>query len=244
MKLTAKYSIRKADKIIAVSKATADSLVTIMGIPDEKIVVIHNAADQYKPVAKEKASAYITEKYNITPNYILTLLTLEPRKNLELLLKVFSVLKVKKVNLRLAVAGASGWKDSYLRENYGRFNLTENEVKFLGYVPEEDIAYLYSGASVFLFPSRYEGFGIPPLEAMTCGTPVISTNVFSLPEVIGDAGILLDPDDIDGWVEAIIKVVSDETKREEMRRKGIERAKLFSWKIAAEKTLKVFESLY
>jgi glycosyltransferase involved in cell wall biosynthesis len=238
MQIVARRSIKAADHIIAVSNSTAGALVDLFGVRREKISVIHHGADRYVPLDRDESAEYISERYKTDKDYVLTVSTIEPRKNLKTLLRVFSRLKPE--GLQLLVAGASGWKTSSLQEEYGRLGLTEREVKFLGYVPEEDMNRLYSGAKLFAFPSIYEGFGIPPLEAMASGTPVIASRESSIPEVVGNAGMLLDPYDEEAWEAAILRVMSESALREEMRKKGIERAKIFSWEKAARETLEVF----
>ncbi len=242
MKLVADRSIKAADHIIAISHATARSIQKVFGIPEEKITVIHLAAGGYASLEKDASAAYISEKYRTNKNYALTVSTVEPRKNLVTLLRVFSELKYE--GFQLVVAGASGWRTSSILEEYEKLGLSEKEVKFLGYVPDEDMNRLYSGARLFVFPSVYEGFGMPPLEAMASGTPVLASNSSSIPEVAGGAGILLDPYDVEGWKETILKVMSNGELQEEMREKGLKHAKQFSWEEAARQTLKVFENVF
>jgi glycosyltransferase involved in cell wall biosynthesis len=242
MKLLADRSIKISDHIITVSNTTAQAITDVLDIRRQKITVIYHGADQYIPLKKEDSAEYISEKYKTNKAYVLTVSTIEPRKNLATLLMAFS--KLKSDGFQLLIAGASGWKNSPIYREYEELGLTENQVKFLGYIPDEDMNKLYSGALLFAFPSFYEGFGMPALEAMACGTPVISSNTSSLPEVVGDAGILLDPDDTDLWIETIRKVIDNEEIRCNMREKGLVRAKLFSWKKAAVETLKVFKTLY
>lgn len=239
MKLVAERSIKAADHIIAVSGATARAVTETFGVRPEKISVIHHGAGPYSPLDEDESAEYISAKYGTDRRYALTVSTLEPRKNLRTLLSVFSMLG----GPQLLVAGAQGWRTSSIYKEYTALGLTEQKVKFLGYVPGEDMNRLYSGARLFVFPSIYEGFGMPPLEAMASGTPVISSNSSSLPEVVGDAGVLLGSYDEEGWRGAISRLISDDAAREEMRTKGIERARLFSWEKAARETLGVFERL-
>lgn len=233
------HFIKSADHIISVSKSTASSLTNSFNISPEKVTVIYHAADSYKLLDKQISSKKISEKYNVSRDYLLTVGTIEPRKNLKFILNVLS--RLKNEGLQLVVAGAIGWRTSSIFKEYSRLGLSDKHVKFLGYVPEEDMNTLYSGASLFLFPSIYEGFGLPPLEAMASGTPVISSNISSLPEVVGDAGILLSPFDAKGWMEAILSVISDSKLRQELIDKGLKRAKSFSWLTSAAETLKVFQ---
>lgn len=241
IRLFTRRSIKSADHIITISQATANSLTEVVGVPRERVRVIYPAADGYAPMDKDESSEYISQKYGISKNYILTVSTVEPRKNLNLLLRVFGGLKER--GYQLVVAGASGWRTSSILEEYEKLGLTEKEVKFLGYVPDEDMNRLYSGARLFVFPSLYEGFGMPPLEAMASGTAVIVSDSSSLPEVAGEAGILLPPNDEAAWTNAIVRVMDDEALGERMREAGVERAKLFSWEKAAREILDVFKGL-
>lgn len=234
-------AIKGGDHIITISEATASSLIEVLGVPRGKISVVYPAADTYAPLAKSASAEYISDKYGTSKNYVLTVSTVEPRKNLRTLLRVFGELRGE--GLQLLVAGASGWKTSAIHQEYERLGLTERDVKFLGFVPDEDMNRLYSGARLFVFPSVYEGFGMPVLEAMASGTPVIVSNSSSLPEVAGDAGMLLDPHDEGGWRKAVIEVLSDDSLQESMVMEGIKRAKLFSWERSAVQTLRVFENM-
>lgn len=238
LNVLAKRSIKSADHIITISKATAGSLIEVEGVSPDKISVVYPAADSYRPLDKTAAAGYISEKYGASVNYVLAVSTVEPRKNLTTLLRAFRALKNEEI--QLLIAGASGWKNSAISSEYKKHGFSEKQVKFLGYVPEEDMNSLYSGASLFVFPSIYEGFGIPPLEAMASGTPVIVSNSSSLPEVVGEAGILLEPLDETAWRSAVQKVLSDSSLREGMIKKGFAQANLFSWREAGLRTLKIF----
>lgn len=240
-KLIFRKSITKADHIITISEATANALGKILNVSRDRITIAYPAADGYQPLDKSASLEYISQKYGVNKKYVLTVSTVEPRKNLVTLLNVFAELKSS--DFQLLIAGASGWKTSAIYSKYNELGLSENEVKFLGYVPDEDMNRLYSGARLFVFPSVYEGFGIPPLEAMASGTPVIVSNSSSLPEVVGDAGVLLDPYDADAWSATISVIMSDVSMQDEMIEKGIKRAGVFSWESSALKTLMVFERL-
>lgn len=238
-KLLFKRSIKKADHIITISKATAKALQEVLHVPSNKITIAYPAADGFSRLDKIASAEYIARKYNVSRNYALTVSTVEPRKNLSILMKAFAGLKSS--GLQLLVAGASGWKTTQIYSEYAKLGFSEREVKFLGYIPDEDMNRLYSGACLFVFPSVYEGFGIPPLEAMASGTPVVLSNSSSLPEVGGDAAIFVDPYDVSGWQDIILKVSLDRLLQADMIEKGIEQAGRFSWKCAAQQTLEVFE---
>jgi len=232
-------SVNSADHIVVISKATKDSLIEVMGVSEGKITIAYPASDGFIPLDKESSSDYISKKYGTSRNYILTVSTVEPRKNLITLLRAFS--KVRDLGYQLLIAGASGWKTSNIFREYEVLGLSEKEVKFLGFVPDEDMNKLYSGAEVFVFPSIYEGFGIPPLEAMASGTPVIASNSSSIPEVVGSAGILLDPLSVDEWAGAIKNLLGDREMRKSLIVSGLKQAGSFSWLESAKKILEVIK---
>jgi glycosyltransferase involved in cell wall biosynthesis len=240
-KLLFKRSIKKADHIITISQATAKSLQDVLHVPSDKITIAYPAADGFSRLDKIASAEYISGKYGVNKNYVLTVSTVEPRKNLKTLLRAFSGLKNE--GFQLLIAGASGWKNSGIYAEYKKHDFSERDVKFLGYISDDDMNRLYAGASLFVFPSIYEGFGIPPLEAMASGTPVITSNVSSLPEVVGDSGIMITPYDVAAWTEAIRNTLSDKSKCDDMIKRGIERAKMFSWEFSAQQALAVFRKM-
>ena len=169
--------------------------------------------------------------------------TIEPRKNLPGLLQAYRRLRDEyKRDEVLVLAGAKGWLWEEVYQTVDRLNL-EKHVIFLGRVPSADLVYLYNDASLFVLPSFYEGFGLPPLEAMTCGTPVIVSNTSALPEVVGDAALMVDPHDIDGLTVAMWRTLTEPELREDLIQKGFKRAQKFSWQTAAQKTLEVYHIL-
>jgi glycosyltransferase involved in cell wall biosynthesis len=169
--------------------------------------------------------------------------TVEPRKNLPTLLRAFRRLRDNyKTDAVLAIAGRRGWLFQEVDKVVAELNLGES-VRFLGGVPNEELVYLYNAAKLFVLPSHYEGFGLPPLEAMACGTPVIVSNVSSLPEVVGDAGMLIDPADVEGLTVAMWRALTDDALRREMREKGLRRAQIFSWERTARETLAVYRKV-
>ena len=177
--------------------------------------------------------------------YFLSLCTLEPRKNLDFLIKCFFKLIIENptLDINLVLVGVSGWKNKTIFIEVQNSPLLKSRVIFTGYVPDQDLSAIYSGAVAFIFPSLYEGFGLPVLEAMQCGTPVISSNSSSLPEVVGDAGILIDPKDEDHLCQAMLDVLTDSNLRESLRKKGLERAKQFSWKKCADQTVEIYKKI-
>lgn len=239
------FTYRFADHIIAVSHHTKKDIVKYLKINPEKITVIHEAADRSfsAPVTSEKLSAVYT-KYKIPhTEYILHIGTLNPRKNLEFLIQVFAEFK-KQSGLphKLAIAGRKGLYYERLFALVKDLKLGD-EVVFLGYVDDADKSALYHGADLLAFPSEYEGFGLPPLEAMICGTPVISSNTSSLPEVIGEEGIGLDPHDKTAWVHMIAKALTDKSFRSKMIESGKLQAAKFSWEKCAKETLAVYQNV-
>lgn len=232
---------RKTDHIIAVSEATKQDSIKMLGVPEKKITVIHEAANPiYGPVPKEEARYHAQSKYKLTQDFILFVSTIEPRKNLPGLLRAYRRLRddYKREEL-LVLAGSKGWLWEEVYQTVEELNL-ENHVVFLGRVSSEDLVYLYNAASLFVHPSFYEGFGLTPLEALSCGVPVIVSNTAALPEVVGDAAMLIDPHDIEGLTVAMWRLLTEHELREDLICKGKKRAQKFSWIEAAQKTLEVY----
>ncbi|XRP97069.1 glycosyltransferase family 4 protein [Methanocaldococcus sp. 16A] len=236
-------TLKTSDKIISISNHTKQDLIKHFKIPEDKIKVIHLAANEdYKPL-KENEINKIKQKYNLNYPFILYVGGLAPNKNIERLIQAFYKLKKQGINHKLILTGIKRYKYKSIFETIEKLNL-QKDVIFTGYVPDEDLPGLYNAADLFVYPSLYEGFGLPPLEAMACGTPVITSNTSSLPEVVGDAGIMVNPYDVDELAKAMYEVLTNDGLREELSKKGLERAKLFSWKKCAEEHLKVYEEVY
>lgn len=235
---------RSASHIIAVSQSTKRDVTRLLGVPNEKVTVIYEAAHPlFRPVDKSLAKAHVKAKYGIEGDFILFVSTLEPRKNLPTLLAAYHRLITSYKNqTELVIAGHKGWLTQEVDQTIDKYHLRER-VCFLGSVDNESLASLYNAARVFALPSFYEGFGLPPLEAMACGTPVIVSNTSSLPEVVGDAGVLVDPNDVEAWSAALARVLSDPELHAEMSEKGKRRASLFSWERAARDTLSVYRKV-
>ena len=242
---TLKLIKSKIDMIIAVSQNTKNDCIKYLNIPEEKIKVITLASDEiYKPINnKQEMKEEIYKKYRINSSFILYVGTVEKRKNVSVLIKAFYKLKTMKITHKLIIIGKKGWKYNDIFKTIEILNL-QKDVILTGYVPKEDLFKFYNLADVFVYPSLYEGFGLPPLEAMACGCPVITSNTSSLPEVVGDAGMMVNPYDVEGLAKAIFEVITDESLRKELSKKSLERAKLFSWRKTAEKTWKVYEEVY
>ncbi len=234
---------QKVDAIIADSFSTKNEIMKYLKIPEDKIHVIYLGCSQaFQPLAADEKLRTTEEKFKIKGNFILYVGTLEPRKNLKGLIQAYAQTQAKNEFL-LVLAGGKGWKYEHIFRLVEKLKL-QDRVIFTGYVPEDDLPGLYKRASLFVYPSYYEGFGLPPLEAMACGLPVIVSNSTSLPEVVGDAGVYVDPYDIRQMSATIDTVLSDSDLLETLRRRGPERAKLFSWEKTAIETLKLYQRLY
>jgi len=221
---------------ISVSESTKRDIVELLKIPEKKIRVIHEAPSEiYNKQQTKKNIEKVKEKYKIKGDYVLMVGTREPRKNLERAIEAFQSLKNQ--DLSLVIAGKFGWGKELMTED-SRRKTVDSHVKLLGFVPDEDLPALFSGAQVFVYPSLYEGFGLPVLEAMASGCPVVTSDVSSLPEVAGDAAVLVNPEETEDIARGIQEVLEN---REELVRKGKARAQEFSWEKTAQETLKVYQ---
>jgi glycosyltransferase involved in cell wall biosynthesis len=234
-------AVRRTDHIIAVSESTRQDTIKLLGVPERKITVIHEAANPiYRRIDADEARRHVVKTYGLDQRYILFVSTIEPRKNLPGLLQAYrKLLDDYKCPERLVLAGSPGWLSEEVYQMVETLRL-DDHVRFLGRVPSEHLVYLYNAAQLLVHPSFYEGFGLPPLEAMTCGTPAIVSNVSALPEVVGDAALLIDPHDIEGLTVAMWRALTDEDLRASLIAKGFKRAQMFSWERAAQETLDVY----
>ncbi len=236
-------TLKTADKIIAISNSTKKDLIDYFNIPEGKIKVILLAADEkFKPLNKDETEE-IKRRYNLNFPFILYVGNLAKHKNIPALIKAFYKITKKGISHKLVITGKRGCKYKEIFETIDKLNL-QDDVMFTGYVSDEDLPALYNAAELFVYPSLYEGFGLPPLEAMACGTPVITSNTSSLPEVVGDAGIMVDPHDVDELADTMYDVLTNDGLKEDLIKKGLERAKMFSWEKCALETLKVYKELY
>ncbi|MBI3671389.1 glycosyltransferase family 4 protein [Candidatus Azambacteria bacterium] len=237
-----KKQAKEADRIIAISESTKSDLVNFYNIPDEKISVVYSGVDEsFRPIPKSDQNLErVKKKYNLPENFILYLGTIEPRKNILGIIEAFEKVREKR-KVNLVIAGTFGWlfSDIIKRAENSRF---KDDIVFTGFVDQADKVYLYNLAEVFVYPSFFEGFGFPPLEAMACGVPIITSNCSSLPEVVGDAGIMIDPYKPSEIAEAIDLVLESGALRSALRERGIEQSKKFSWEDAGKKTLSILES--
>jgi glycosyltransferase involved in cell wall biosynthesis len=239
-----RYHVRTAAHLLADSQATKDDLVHLYGADHGRITVAYLGVDpSVLPVHDPDRLAEVRNKYGIAGPYILYLGTLQPRKNLVRLIEAFASLSEVQPEggrLQLVLAGRPGWLSEDILARPGQLGLA-NQVVCPGFVDNADRAALYSGASLFVMPSLYEGFCLPILEAMACGVPVVCSNVSSIPEVAGDAALLFDPLDVEALSRALDRALKSEDLRKRMTERGLERAKLFTWAQCAERVLDVLE---
>jgi glycosyltransferase involved in cell wall biosynthesis len=242
--------VRRADHLIAVSRSTRKDLVRLYAVDPGKITVVYEAADpHFRPQAAEE-TARVQRKYSLPERFILSLGTLEPRKNYPRLLEALALMRQrpgtsrwqpKTEGWRLVIAGDRGWLYEPFFRRLEELEL-QREVVLLGHVSDEDLPALYSAATLFVFPSLHEGFGLPPLEAMACGTPVVCSRASSLPEVGGEAPRYFNPTSVEEMAEAVHEVLADEALQGEMREQGFRQASRFSWETVAEETMAVYRT--
>ncbi len=254
--IATRYGISNAKKIIAVSEATRQDLIAYYSISPDKVVTIHHGVHaMYRPrqVQKEptvegdsfSSIEIVKKKYHIEGAYLLYVGTLQRRKNIPRLLQAFYLLKRKyHIPHKLVLIGQKcpDLPEHEIATTIERLALQE-DVIWTGYVVEQDLPALFNGAELFVFPSLYEGFGMPVLEAMACGVPVACSNTSSLPEVVGESGVMFDPYNIDSMTTAIYQVLMDEELRRHLRQQGCQRATEFSWTWCAQRTLEVLEEV-
>lgn len=238
-----KPSLHKAGKIITGSENTKQDIIKFYGISPERIAVTTYGVDldRFYPLSGTEVQTGL-ERYGLEPGYILFIGTLEPRKNIISVIRAYHHLRNNGCKQKLVIGGGTGWLYSDIFKLVEELKLVE-EIIFTGYLPDEDLALLYNGAGVFVYPSLYEGFGLPPLEAMACGTPVVTSNVSSLPEVVGDAGLMVPPLESKAIAEAIGSVLANQQLADQLREKGIQRAQNFSWEKTARQTLAVYQEV-
>ena len=248
LRAATRSAVRRAERVIAVSHQTKEELVHFLQVPAEKVDVIHNGVSEaFRPAPPEEVARFRSER-GLPPRFILFLGTLEPRKNVVSLLEGFarwrkdSGLGMGTDGVKLVVAGAKGW---YFKQIFARAEELglSSELLFPGFLPEKELPWWYRAAECFVYPSLYEGFGLPVLEAMACGTPVITSSVSSLPEVAGSAAITVDPGDTVALADAMGQVLGDAALRADMRQAGLLQAKRFSWDRTALETAAVYRQV-
>lgn len=244
-RLCVRKAVDEADYVVVISRTTQDELIHYLNVPKEKTRLVYPGIDpRYKPQDNEKAAEYISRKYGVPQRYLFTVGTVHPRKNVRFLVNVMQILRRgEPAECPLLVAGSIGWKNSQLFREIEALGLTDS-IRFLGYIPDEDMPFFYGGAQAFLFPTLYEGFGLPPVEAMACGTPVIASDCPCMPEVLGDAAILLPLSVPRRFAAAIRDVISDDRLRTGLRVKGIQRAQHFRYETSVRQLQEIFSSSY
>lgn len=232
--------------VICISHATKNDLCNYLDVDASRVFVTHLAASElFYPCSDREQKLSISKKYSIPDiPYILSLSTLEPRKNLDLVIKSFVklVLQENIKDLNLVLVGPKGWDYAKIFEELANHNHLKERIIITGYVADADLAAVYSNALAFVYPSLYEGFGLPPLEAMQCGVPVITSNTSSLPEVVSDAGIMIPPTDVDALCHNMLEIYNRPSLREAMSLKSIERAKQFSWQKCTQETIAAYKT--
>lgn len=246
LKNWSKFSIENADHILTISNFSKKDIVEHYKVSKDKLTVVYPGYDEniFRPIENKTKVQDMLKKYGTQGNYIIYIGTVQPRKNLIRLIEA-----VKNIEgLKLVVVGKTrglgkeGWKFEDILESPKRLGI-EDRVHFTGFVPTEELPFLLCGSVAFVWPSLWEGFGIPVVEAMACGVPVVVSNVSSLPEVVENAGLLVDPYSTDQIEQAIRVILADKSLRDRLSKKGLAQAKKFSWQNMAKGTLKVFESL-
>jgi len=237
--------ISSIDKIITVSEWSKKDIMRIFGVPEGKIKVTHLAADDmFVPIDKLAAQNHIKERYNVDRNFILYLGGFSPRKNVKSILIAFSMIyKDLSKDYKIVIIGSAKDDHQFLIKLSHSLGIGE-KVLFTGYVPYDDLPYFYNAADIFVYPSLYEGFGLPTLEAMCCGTPTITSNVSSLPEVVGDGALMINPFDTEELSKAMAEVLEKDDLKADLINRGLKRAENFKWEKTAQETLKAYEEVY
>lgn len=235
------YIVENATQIITVSEYSKSDIQRYFGVSDDKITVTHLAADDiYQPMDRDQARSVLFNKYGVDRHYVLYLGGFSPRKNIARLIEAFQKVKNEyEPPIDLIILGEHQRSYPFLWSLAEKLNLTDH-VKFLNFIPTSDLPFFYNGADVFVYPSLYEGFGLPPLEAMQCGTPVVTSNVSSIPEIVGDAALLANPYDTKQIGEQILKLLTDHSLWMRHSLLGQSKAKEYSWDKTAAKTIEVY----
>ncbi len=243
LRLVTRISARRAAHVCVISESTAGDVLRWLHLPKARVTVVYPGVDDRFERPSESELAAFRQRRRLPDRYVLYLGTLEPRKNLVQLLRAYARLAGSDPHAPLLVlAGGRGWGVEAIFAEAERLNVMDR-VLFPGYIPSAEQPYWYAAADLFVYPSRYEGFGMPVLEAMACGTPVVTSNTSSLPEVVGDAGLLVDPDDVAALADALAEMLSSPERRARLGRAARERARRFSWLRAAQRQVEVYRRL-
>jgi len=231
---------RRASRIITASEFSRRSIVDALGVPEERIAIVpHGVSEELRLPLPPQVIAEVLQRHAIARPYLLFVGDVDPRENRETLVRAVVTIR-RSSDVQLVLAGPSGWYGEVLRQRVEELGLAD-DVMFLGHVREDDLKALYYGASLMVFPSLFEGFGLPVLEAMACGTPVVCSNHCSLPEVAADAAVLVDPTSESALASAVLEVLADDSLQDRLRRAGLARSREFSWRDTARRTLQVYE---
>jgi glycosyltransferase involved in cell wall biosynthesis len=245
LRLMTRISTRRAGHVIAISECTRQAVIAKLGIPADRVQTIYCGVDpSFRPLSSAEAKAFRQQK-GLPERFILFLGTIEPRKNVSRLVEAFAMLRVAYTQAasppHLVIAGGRGWLSDPVFARIEELGV-QDRVHVVGYVPEEEKRLWYGASTCFCYPSLYEGFGLPPLEAMACGIPVIASNVSSLPEVVGEAGLTVPPQDSRALSKALSRALEDAGLRAELSQKGLARAQQFSWAESARQTAAVYRT--
>lgn len=241
-----RYACSNSERILSVSQSTKNDLLKYTKCDPGKISVTPLGVDnEFKEIEDQKALLKVKDKYHLPDNFILFVGLIEPRKNVGLLIEAFSKLirKDLKLETKLVIAGRWGWESNAIMELVTKLSIS-GKVIFPGYIAQEDLPALYTLAKIFVYPSFYEGFGLPVLEAMACGTPVVTTNTSSMPEFVGDSGILVKPGDLEALVNAMGTILLNPAIHADLSRKGRIASSSFRWKKTAELTIKAYKKVF
>lgn len=240
-----KRNARLAKKIVADSKSTKDDIIKFFKIDPAKVKVVYLASDsQFKKLANQEKDKKVLKKYGIDKKYILSAGTIEPRKNYPTLIKAFNYIKHNNndFNYRLVIVGRTGWKsEATYRER--ELSPYKDDILFIGRVSDKELVQIYNQAEIFVYPSLFEGFGLPPVEAMSCGLPVIASDSSSLKEVVGNAGIQVPSEDYREISKQILYVLKNEKIKKKLKEKSLKQAQKFSWEKTARKTLNIYNEI-
>ena len=247
LKITVRRTAKKAARVATVSEYSRQDLIRTYRLPPEKVVVTHNGIEPHftpQPRSADEAES-LRRRLGIGRDFILAVGSLQPRKNLIRLMRAYSKLRSEQASFhhQLVIVGRQLWLADGIFEEVQRQPWAQ-DVILTGYVADEDLPALYRAATAFVYPSLFEGFGLPPVEAMACGTPVVTSNTSSLPEVVGEAAVLVDPYDEQDLIRALLKIVNDHSLRAQLRERGLAQAQKFTWRAAAEKTLELYRDSF